>query len=59
MLYQSAVSSNYKPVFKQWLDIGTASTPHYAIKCAIDDLTNTNYRVDVEGIVYFSCRQSR
>ena len=59
VLYQSAVSSNYKPVFKQWLDIGTSSTPHYAIKCAIDDLTNTNYRVDVEGIVYFSCRQSR
>lgn len=58
-LYASAVASTYKPVFGQWMDVAVPTARHYGIKLGIDDLTNTNYRVDVEGIVYFSCRQSR
>lgn len=58
-VYSSALASNYQPKWKQWLDINVSSTNHYCSKFGIDDLTNTNYRVDVEGILYFSCRQPR
>lgn len=58
-VYSSAVASNYQPKFKQWLDIARPGTQHYAYKFAIDNLTNINYRVEVEGTVYFSCRQPR
>lgn len=59
LLYQSAVASQYKPVFGQWLDMTTTSTGHYGFKYAIDNLTNTNYRVDMEATLYFQCRQPR
>lgn len=59
ILFQSAIANQFKPVFKQWMDMGTATTPHYLWKVAIDDLTNTNYSVHVESILYFSCRQPR
>lgn len=59
LLYQSAALNQYKPAFGQWMDMNTTSTPHYAYKIAIDDLTNTNYFVDVEATLHFSCRQSR
>lgn len=58
-LYSAPAVSNYKPVFKQWLDMATPGTVHYGYKFGIDDLTNTNYRVDVEPTLYFSCRQPR
>lgn len=59
LIYQSSVSSTYSPKFGQWIDCSNPGTPHYTWKMAIDDLTNTNYRVDVEGEVFFTCRQSR
>lgn len=59
LLYQSAVASQYQPAWGQWMDMNVMSTPHYTYKLAIDDLTNTNYYVDVEATVHFSCRQSR
>lgn len=59
LIYQSAVANQFKPAFKQWLDMGTNSTTHYGIKCAIDDLTNTNYRVNFEVELYFSCKNQR
>lgn len=59
VIYQSAVSSQYTPSFNQWLDMSTPTNQHYGLKFAIDDLTNTNYRVEVEGTLHFSCRQSR
>lgn len=58
-MYQSAVSTQYSPVFNKWLDAGSPSTPHYVGKFAIDDLRTTNYFVQVEGTLYFSCRQPR
>lgn len=59
LLFQSGVANQYKPVFSQWLDMSTTTTYHYGIKYGIDDLTNTNYRVDIEQTIYFQCRQPR
>lgn len=58
-VYNSAVTVNYEPKWKTWLDCTAANTPHYCFKYAIDDLTNTNYRINIERKVYFSCRQPR
>lgn len=59
LIYQSAIANQFKPVWGQWLDMTTTSTPHYGIKYAVDDLTNTNYRLDIEATYYFQCRQPR
>lgn len=59
LVYQSGVANTYSPKFGQWLDMSLTSTPHYGFKYAIQDLTNTNYRVDVEQQYFFSCRNTR
>lgn len=59
MLYSSAVVTQYKPVWNQWLDMSTTASTHFGIKYGIDDLTNTNYKVDIERTYYFQCRNSR
>lgn len=59
LAYTSGVASNYIPKWKQWIDLGDTGTPHYAWKFAIDDLTNTNYRVQIDHIFYFRCKDSR
>lgn len=59
LLFSSGVASQYKPTWRQWMDMGTVTSQHYGIKYAIDDLTNTNYKVDIEGTLYFQCRQAR
>lgn len=59
MLYSTVGVTQYTPKFKQWLDCSTSTTIHYGIKYAIDDLTNTNYKVDIEKWYYISCRNSR
>lgn len=57
--YAGLGSSAYEPKFGVWADINTPGAAHYGIKYAIDDLTNTNYQVDVEVKYWFSMRQSR
>lgn len=57
--YTSGVASNYTPKWKAWLDCADTATPHYAWKYAIDDLTNTNYKVNVEHCFYFKCKAAR
>lgn len=59
VVFQSAIASQYAPKFGQWLDMSNTSTPHYGMKFAIDDLRNTNYSVECEVTLYFSCRQPR
>lgn len=59
VLYTSAVASQYKPVYKQWMDVAQTGTPHYGHKIAIDDLTNVNYKVETEITYYFQCRNPR
>lgn len=58
-LYSSAVASNYEPVWGRWVDMTLTNTQYYGVKIAIDDLTNTNYKVDIEQIYYFQCRSPR
>lgn len=58
-LYSSAVVSNYEPVWGKWVDMSLTTTQYYALKFAIDDLTNTNYKVEIESIYYFQCRSPR
>lgn len=57
--YTSAVQSNYTPRWNQWIDVGDPATVHYAWLYAIDDLTNTNYRVTIEHTYYFKCKNTR
>lgn len=59
LVYQSALASTYRPRFKSWCDMSNTNTPHYGVKFAIDDLTNTNYKVDFEIKLYFSCKQPK
>lgn len=57
--YNSVGVNNYSPRWGTWLDIGGSGTFHYGFKWAIDDLTNTNYRVNFEITLYFSCKNTR
>lgn len=59
LTYTSAVASNYTPKWNQWLDVGDTSTVHYAWLYGIDDLTNTNYRITIEHVYYFKCKNTR
>jgi len=58
-IYRTAVSTGYSPKFNQWIDASVPNLVHYGIKYCIDDLTNTNYKVDLEITYGLSMRQSR
>lgn len=58
-IYRTAISTGYSPKFGQWIDASTPNLVHYGIKYAIDDLTNVNYKVDIEVTYGLSMRQSR
>lgn len=58
-LYQTAVAAGYGPKWNTWIDMNDNAVPHYGIKWAIDNLTNTNYRVDTEVRIWFKCRGVR
>lgn len=55
----NGVTSAYAPKWKQWLDCLQADVPHYGIRWAIDNFTNTNYVLRTEAKVYFSMRHLR
>lgn len=59
LAYRTAVLSSYQPKWKQWLDMGAPDVPHYGLKWALDNFTNTNYTVDVEQRLWFQCRNTR
>lgn len=46
----------YIPKYKQWLPTANNDVPHYGLKFAIDDLTNTNYKVNVEATYWLRCK---
>lgn len=59
-------TQSFTPSWKQWLDIGepiipnpAVDVPHFGVKWAIDDLTNTNYKVDMECQLWFRCKDTR
>jgi len=57
-LFQSGISNAYSPKWKTWFDLAY-NPPLYGLKWAIDDFTNTNYRLNCELIYYFSVRGTR
>lgn len=54
--YTGLGTSSYTPVFKKFIDTGSMSAVHYGCIYNIDDLTNTNYKVDIETTVWFQCK---
>lgn len=50
---------SYAPKWKQWLDMGSPDIPHYCMKFNIQNMTDTNYRVDVEARYWIQCRGTR
>lgn len=57
--YETAVTTAYSPKWKQWIDTNNSGTVHYGFGWAIDSLVNTNYFLDFEIAVYFSCKGAR
>lgn len=57
--YRSALTNTFTPRWRQWIDMATIDVPHYGFKIAIDDLTNTNYKVDFEYKMWFKCKDTR
>lgn len=57
--YRSAISTAYAPKWRTWIDMNSNDVPHYGWKIAIDDLTNTNFKVDVEVVLWFKCKDTR
>lgn len=48
-----------QPVWNKWIDISQASVYHYGHLWNINNFTNTNYRLEIETFVYFSCKSVR
>lgn len=55
-VYRTPISTGYAPKWNQWLDADQPDIPHYGLKIALDDLTNTNYRVQHEIKYWFACK---
>lgn len=58
-LYETLTNAAYGPKWRQWIDCNDPDVPHYGLKWAIDDLTNTNYRVTTEVRYWFKMRGAR
>lgn len=58
-VYRSAVATSYSPKWRQWVDMAHTDVPHYGLKWGIDDLTNTNYKVEILGKIWFQCKDQR
>jgi len=55
----TATTTVRTPQWKQWIDLASPDVPYYALKWAIDDFTNTNYKLDVEYQYWFRCKDVR
>lgn len=58
-IFRTGALTSTVPKWKQWVDMAHQNVEHYGLKYGIDDLTNTNYRVDLEVVYYFSCKGLR
>lgn len=57
--YRGTATTSYAPKWKQWLTMTANDVLHYGHIWNIDDLTNTNYKVDMEYTVWFSCKNTK
>jgi len=58
VLYQSAITSGYTPAYDKWISMLNTTLPFYGLKWAVDVFNNVNYRLDVEGIAWFQCKNT-
>jgi len=58
-VYRTAITSSYVPQWGQFVDMAAQDVPHYGLKYGIDNFTNTNYTLRVEGQMWFQCRGIR
>lgn len=59
LVYRGATTSSYSPKWRQWVDMAQTDVPHYGLKWAVDNLTNTNYTLQIEGKMWFACKDVR
>lgn len=57
--YRGVATTTYSPKWRQWVDCTHTDVPHYGLKWGIDDFTNTNYKLDIEGKMWFACKDQR
>lgn len=57
--FLSAGFSSYTPKYDEWIDTSSPGTFYYGALWNIDDLTNTNYKVDIETIYYLQCKNTK
>lgn len=59
--FLTATTTTKTPSWNRWIDINDTGkdVPHYGLKWAVDDLTNTNYKLDVEYQYWFRCKDVR
>lgn len=58
-VYRGLGTITYSPKWKQWIDMSNTDVPHYGLKWAIDNLTNTNYSLNIEQVMWFRCKNVR
>lgn len=58
-VFRTGVLTSYSPKWKQYIDMANTNVEHYGLKWGIDDFTNTNYKLDIEGKMWFQCKDIR
>lgn len=58
-LFLTPITNGTEPRWKVWVDMANTGLPHYGIKFAIDNFTNTSYFVDTEMKYWFKVRGVR
>lgn len=52
-IYQSSVSTAFSPLWRQWIDCGNPSVPHYGLKLLAQGLPSTNLGAITIRIKYY------
>lgn len=58
-VYRGTVTTTYSPKWNTWIDMSNTDASHYGLIWALDNLTNTNLKVNVQTTVYFACKNTR
>lgn len=58
-IYRSAGNVTWTSKWRQFIDCAQPTTPHYGLKWGIDNFTNTNYTLNIEGTMWFACKDAR
>lgn len=58
-VYRGAITTTYSPKWNTWIDMSNTDASHFGLIFAIDNFTNTNYKLSVQTKVYFACKNTR